>query len=681
MPNYTIDQLRNVALVGHAATGKTILCEALLAKAGAISAAGSVEEGTTVCDHDPREQASGHSMSACVARLSHGEARVNLIDTPGLPDFQGQALGILPAVETVAVVIDASLGIEMVTRQMMEWAKQRGLCRMIAINKIDAEGVDLEGLLGSIQETFGKECLPINLPTGGGRGVVDCFFNPSGESDFSSVAEAHSSLVDQVVEVDEDLMAVYLEQGEVSPEQLHAPFEAALREGHLIPVCFTSARTGAGIGELLDILERLLPNPREGNPPPFIKDDPEGRSEFHAEPDPDKHVLAHVVKVAFDPFAGKIAVFRVHQGTVRKDTRLFVGEARKPFKPGHLFRVQGKELIETDSALPGDICAVTKVDELEFDAVLHDSHDEDHIHLRPLSLPVPVFGLAVRGKTRNDDNKLSDVLHKLVAEDPGLALEHNVSANETVLRGLGELHLRAALERMQERYRVEVETHVPSIPYRETITKTAEGHHRHKKQTGGAGQFGEVFMRVEPLERGARFEFADQTKGGVIPGAFIPAVEKGIKQALEEGAVAGFPIRDVRAVVYDGKSHSVDSKEVAFIAAGKKAFLDAVLKAAPKVLEPIVDIEITAPSANMGDLTGDLAGRRGRVQDTAMEAGDTVVISGQVPMAELADYQSRLNSITGGAGHYTLQFSHYDPVPGHIQQRLEEAYKPVEEED
>ncbi|HEV8519377.1 MAG TPA: elongation factor G, partial [Burkholderiales bacterium] len=557
MQKYATDAIRTIALVGHGAAGKTTLVEALLHQAGAIPAPGNVERGTTVCDFDPLEKEFEHSLASALVNFVHRDTRVHMIDTPGYPDFLGQSLNALAAVETAAVVINAQNGIEMVGKRMMQWARERELCRMIIINKIDAENVDLPGLLATIQSTFGKECLPINLPADGGRKVVDCFFNPAGEADFSSVADAHRALVEQVVEVDEKLMELYLEQGEISPEQLHAPFEQALRDGHLVPVCFVSARNGAGVKELLDVFAQLMPNPAEGNPPPFYKGERATAAEIRAEPDPKKHVLAHVFKIVIDPFVGKLAAFRVFQGTIRRDSQLFIGDGRKPFKVGHLFLLQGKEHIEVNECVPGDIAAVTKVDEIELDAVLHDSHDEDNIHLKPVRYPVPMYALALELKRRGDEQRLSEVLHKLAAEDPCFRVDH--SGNETVVRGLGDLHMRYILDKMQKQYRVEVSTKPPRIPYRETVTAKAEGHHRHKKQTGGAGQFGEVYLRIEPLARGKGFEFIDQVKGGTIPSQYIPAVEKGVREVLATGPLAGYQMQDVRVIVYDGKHHPVDS--------------------------------------------------------------------------------------------------------------------------
>ncbi|HEC15145.1 MAG TPA: elongation factor G [Sedimenticola sp.] len=677
MAAYTTRDIRNIALVGHAGAGKTTLAEALLKEAGAIQTPGTIERGDTVCDFDPQEKELQHSLDSAIVSLSSQGKHINLIDTPGYPDFLGRSISALPAVDTAAIVINAHAGIELVTQRMMEAAAGRNLCRAIVINRIDGAGADLPQLLESIKETFGPECLPLNLPADGGNKVIDCFFQPGGEAtDFSSVAEAHTQIIDQVVEVDEQLMELYLEQGEdLEPEQLHDPFEQALREGHLIPVCFVSAHTGAGIPELLNIFARLMPDPTEGNPPPFVKGEGEDAKPIEITPDPALHAVAHVFKIVNDPFRGRLGIFRIHQGTVTPESQLYIGDARKAFKAGHLFRIQGKDQIETNQGLPGDICAVARIEEIHLDAVLHDSHDEDHYHLRAAECPRPMFGLAIETTKRGDEQKLSDALHKLQAEDPCFRVEHNAASNETVIRGLGELHLRMILERLKERYHVEVDTHPPSIAYRETIRTKAEGHHRHKKQTGGAGQFGEVFLRIEPLERGAGFQFGNEVVGGAIPSQFIPAVEKGVRQAMEEGAITGYPLQDIRVVVHDGKHHAVDSKEIAFTTAGKKAFLDAVSKAKPMVLEPLVNIQITAPNAAMGDLTGDLSSRRGRVSGTESLPGGRIAINGEVPLAELDGYESRLKSLTGGEGSYSIEFSQYAQVPANIQKELEKAFQ------
>jgi len=674
---YTTQDIRNVALVGSAGSGKTLLLEALLLQAGVIRSKGNLQRGGTVSDFDPQEKRLQHSLDPCICSVDCDATHINVIDTPGYPDFLGRTLSVLEAVESLAVVVSAVDGVDTLTHRLMDFARDRELCRLIVVNKIDCRDATPEQVLQQLREAFGPECLPLNLPAGGGSAVVDCFFRPDGDSDFSSVEAAHTQIVDQVVELDEDLMSLYLEQGaEISPEQLHDPFEQALREGHLIPVCFVSAETGAGIPELLRIFERLMPNPTEGNPPPFFKGEGASAQRVQVTPDPDKHVIAHVFKTSIDPYVGKLAVMRIHQGTVRAGSQLFVGDARKPVKIAHLLKLMGKETGEVPEAIPGDICAVAKLEELHLDAVLHDSHDEDHYHLKPVMFPPPMLGVAIEPEKRGDEQRLADTLHKLMAEDPCVRIEHHPAVNETVIYGMGELHLRVLLERMTERYGVHIKTHPPSVPYRETITRYAEGHCRHKKQTGGAGQFGEVFLKVEALDRGAGFEFVDEVVGGAIPGQFIPAVEKGVRQVLVEGALAGFPMQDLRVTVYDGKHHPVDSKEVAFASAGRKAFLEAVQKAHPIVLEPVMRLEITAPASAIGDITGDLATRRARINGNSTLPNQRATVQALVPLAEISEYQLRLKALTGGEGAYAMELSHYDPVPPRRQQQLVQQWRP-----
>jgi elongation factor G len=678
----SIKHIRTIALVGQAGSGKTSLAEALLAKAGAVPPGGSVDRGSTVSDYTPLEKQLRHSLKLGVAtfeaKAGEESANVHLLDTPGYPDFLGHALPALAAVETAAIVINAQNGIEMMTGRFMQQAQKRGLDRMIIVNKIDGENVDCEALLDRIQQTFGKECLPLNLPSSNRAKVSDCFFTPSGEADFSSVEEAHRRLVEQVVEVDENLMTQYLEKGEVTPEELHEPLERALREGHLIPVVFTSAKTGAGIGELLEVIVKLLANPTEGNPPQYVSTSTgDGdRTELTAIPDPTKHALAHVFKIETDPYIGRIAVCRVHQGRLTPNMQLYIGDGRKPIRPAHLYALRGKTQTEVQEALPGDICAIARVEEIQFDQILHDSPDDAHLHARPLDMPTPVFGLAVTAKNRKDEQKMADVLHKIVAEDPCFRIEHDPQANEMVMRGLGEMHLKVILEKMSSQYHLELDTRPPSIPFRETIVAKAEGHCRHKKQTGGAGQFGEVYLKVEPLPRGQGFEFVDAVKGGTIPRQFIPSVEKGVRQVLQSGYLAGYPLQDVRVIVYDGKTHPVDSKDVAFMSAGRKAFLDALAKARPIVLEPIVDVEIEAPEDKMGDIAGELSGHRGQIKGSDSPRPGFVQIAAQAPLSELEQFPVRLKSITAGRGSYSLEFSHYEAAPPLLQQKLQSAHKP-----
>jgi len=691
VPSYTIADIRNIVLAGHGGVGKTSLTEAILFKTKQIGSLGQVEKGSTTSDFTNEEIAHGHSLFNAAVHFDYQGKHINLIDTPGYPDFIGQALCALPAVETVAVVINAAAGIESVTRRIMEQALQRRLCRMIVINKIDHENLDHSELLAQVQQAFGKQCLPVNLPAQGGKAVVDCFGNASGDSELGSVAVAHTAIIDQVVEVDETMMELYLAQGELEIDQLHEPFEKAMRHGHLVPICFTAAAphydraASVGIEQLIDFMTKLAPSPLEGNPRPFIRGS-DVEHEFNATPDPSLHSLAHVFQVSIDPFVGKLCLFRVHQGTINASSQLYIGnpdtgDGKKPIKVGHLFKINGKQHIEVDSVIPGDIVAIAKMDAVHRDCVLHDSHDEDRIHLKPLRFPEPMSGLAVTAKRRGDEQKIGDALSKLVQEDPTFKVTHDSSTHETIIHGMGSLHLRVILEKLKNRYHVEVDTKPPKIAYQETISAKGEGHCRHKKQTGGAGQFGEVYLRIEPLERGAGFEFSNDVFGGSIPSQYIPAVEKGVRRVLQEGAIAGCPMKDIKVSVYDGKHHPVDSKEVAFVTAGRRAFLDAIQKAKPMLLEPCVQIEIVVPQQHVGDITSDLSGKRGRIQGTDILGGDRAVISAVVPLSEVSNYSSQLKSVTGGQGSFTMEFSHYDQVPGNVQQQIIAQYKPKSEED
>lgn len=676
----TTERIRSLALAGHAGAGKTTLFEAMLYAGGALNAMGQVERGTTVSDTDPMEKARGHSIDAAVASIERNGYRIHLVDTPGYADFLGPALAALSATDTVAIVVNAANGIEHGTRAMMQHARERGLARILIVNRIDTDGVDLRALVDDLRSEFGNECLPLNLPASKGHAVRDAFFQTRGDTDFSSPGEAHQQLIDQVVEIDDDVMEHYLEAGEsaLTAAELRGALEHCLRDGHLVPIVFTGARDGIGVNELLELVERILPCPTEVNPPPFRADD---GAPFAISAKADGHVVADVFKIVNDPFVGKLGVFRVWQGTVRKDSQLLVDDGRKPFRVGHLFRLKGKDHVEIDEALPGDIVAVAKVDDIHFDAVLHDAVEEGRIHLAPSAFPAPMYGVAVEPAHKGQEQKLSQALAKLTEEDPCFRVEHHKELNETVIYGLSDLHVKLMLERMKARYDVDVVTHPPRIAYRETVGGHAEGHHRHKKQTGGAGQFGEVFLRVEPLERGKGFIFDDDTKGGVIPGQFMPAIEKGVRQALDSGAVAGYPIQDVRVVVYDGKHHPVDSKEVAFVSAGRKAFLDAMSRAQPRVLEPVVDLEVSIPDHYVGDVTGGLASKRAQIMGTDALRGGETMIRARVPLAELVDYPTQLKSMTGGLGRYAMAFSHYDAVPPGIQKKLAEAWKPRAEED
>ncbi|HRK29683.1 MAG TPA: elongation factor G [Tepidisphaeraceae bacterium] len=680
MPSYTTGDIRNVLIAGHGASGKTSLVDAMLFASGTINRKTSPADGSSCSDFEKEEKEHKHSIYSAILHCDHLGKRINLIDTPGSPDLIGQAIACLPAVETVAVVINAQSGIEVIARRMMEAAKDRNLPRAIIINKIDMPEVDLAALVERIQEAFGPECLPINLPTGGGKAVVECLLNASGEADFDTVRRCHAAILDQIVEMDENLMEKYLGGEEPDYDALHDPFERAMDDGHVVPILFTDAKTGVGVTELLDAIVKHFPSPLEGNMPAFLTGEGANEKPYEIHEDAEHPLLAHVFKVTADPFVGKLSIFRIHQGRVTGQSQVYIGHNKKPIKLGHVFHLQGKEHREAPEIICGDIGAVAKIEEIHVNDVLHDDHALDSVHCKPLKLPTPMYGLAITPKARGDEAKMSVQLHKLEEEDPTFKWHNDSQTHEVVINGLGELHLRLVLQRLANRG-LHVDTKPPKIAYRETILQKAEGHHRHKKQTGGAGQFGEVYLRIEPMERGKGFEFIDEIFGGAIPGQFVPAIEKGVRELLTQGAVAGYPLQDVRVIVYDGKHHPVDSKEVAFKAAGKHAFRDAILKARPSILEPIVNMEVTCPEDKMGAITGDLSGKRGRIMGQDFLGGGMAVVKAQAPLAEVMTYQNQLKSVTGGQGSFSMELSHYDPVPPQVQQQLVGAYHPHAEDD
>jgi elongation factor G len=687
--------IRNIVLTGHGGCGKTTLTERLLFEAKATKRLGTVEEGTTVSDYSEESRHHKHSLSATPVHFNVNGRLVNLIDTPGLGDFLGHAIAAMPAGETVAVVVDAARGIEPTTRRLMTIAGDLRIPRMIIVNKIDSAEADLEALVTRLRETFGSVCLPVNLPAKGGTDVINVFDHngadgAGSEADFSSVADAHRAIVEQIVEVEENLMESYLEKGDsLDPADLHRAFEKCLGEAHLVPICFCSARTGAGIQDLLHVMADLCPSPVEVIPPEFLyrpvapSGEPGDEIPFSPTVDPAAKTVAHVFKVTADPFVGKLAYFRVHSGTVKAKSELFINDQKKALRVGHLFKAQGKEMAEVPAVSAGDIGVLAKIDEVRFNGVLHDSHEHDSVHLVPLPLPRPLFGLAVELKNHADEAKFAAACHKLMEEDPCFKVERIAATKQTVIRGLGELHLRVMLERLKQTYNIDLVTSKPKIAYKETITARSEGHHRHKKQTGGAGQFGEVFLRIEPLppDHPDGFEFVSEVVGGSVPRQFWPAVEKGCRQVLQDGAIAGYPISGVRVALYDGKYHDVDSKEIAFVTAGKKAFIDAILKAKPVLMEPFVTLEVTLPAAFMGDLSGMLSGKRGRVLDTDVASDGSAVIRAQAPLAELQNFSNELKSLTGGQGSYTMDYSHDERTPPHIQAEVVAAYKPHPEQD
>lgn len=682
MSTYETPNLRSIALIGHGACGKTTLVEAMLFRTGMIENRGRIQQGTTTSDNDPQEKEARHSMRLSVTHLDAKfdqlpRTRIHVLDTPGYPDYISQDYSALDAVRSVALVIDATKKVDQFARRMMNLAKERKLCRMIIINKMDEPDADIPQRIEELREAFGDGVLPINLPKEGFTHVIDCFEKEEGVADYSSVAEVHQAFIERIVEEDDRVLEQYLEQGKVNPASLHNLITKALREDHIIPICFTSAKKLIGIRDLLKVIIRHMPSAFEANRVSFLRAD---GSIFRPQADPALPFIAQVFKNIIDPYLGKISVFRVHQGKVTKNSTLYCDDNKKAFKVGHLYVLQGKQTIETERLSIGDIGAVTKVPEIQYSSILHRAEADQDLRLQPLPFPKPMFSLAIQPRRHGDEKRLSDALIKLQQEDPTLRIDHNNTTNETIIRGLTSTHINSVLDRMKTMFDCAVKVSTPSIPYRETITCAAEGHARHKKQTGGAGQFGEVYLRIRPLERNQGFEFVDIVKGGAIPFNLIPAVEKGVREVLQQGFIAGYPLQDLRVTVYDGKTHPVDSKEVAFIAAGKKAFLDALEKAQVKVLEPIVRLEISVPDQYLGDVTGDLASRRGQVLDTAMDNSGIATIYATAPLGELDSYSTQLRALTKGRGRWSMDLDTYSPTSVAKQEELARQFHRIRED-
>jgi elongation factor G len=672
MASPEVQRLRNLSLVGHGSTGKTSLTETMLFKAGAIKRRGRVEEGSTVADHDAEEKDRKFSIDSALVHFPWKGKEFQVLDAPGYPDFLGAATATLRAVETAIVVVGAHAGVAVNTRKVWEMAGAEGLARILVVNRIDNENVNIDELLASIRESFGDRCIPVNLPIGQGpsvSGVVSALTPPaSAPADVKGgdPAEWRQSFVEAVVEADDAALEKYLGEGTISDEEFQALIPKALVAGKVFPVLFTSAEKDLGVGELLDFLGAYAPSPAEG----VHRKAKKGEEEVVLEPDPAKPFVAQVFKSVTDPFVGKMTYFRVFSGTIESNTSIFNPRHGRPERIGNLLQVQGKETKNVERVTAGMMAAVAKVENVAIGDTL--CPEKTNWHMPPIPFPRSMVSVSVEPKSRADEQKIWGSILKIADEDHTFQPRRDAETHELVITGLSNLHLDVALHRLKRRYQLEVITHVPKIAYRETISRKSEARYRHKKQTGGRGQFGEVAIRIEPQERGKGFEFVDGVVGGSVPNQFIPAVEKGIREILEKGAIKGYRVVDVRVELWDGKDHPVDSSEQAFKTAARMAFRQAMAAAGPVFLEPVMNLEITTPSRFMGDITGDLNSRRGRIQ--GMDSiGNDQIIKATVPLAEVMTYSTELRSMTGGESSYTMEFSHYDVVPSHMEAKIPSA--------
>ncbi|MDG2220653.1 MAG: elongation factor G [Rubripirellula sp.] len=688
---------RNLAICGHASAGKTTLVDRLLAEAGAVPGTPSVADQTSVCDFDEEEKAHGHSIESAVVHLRHGQSNFNFIDTPGYSDFIGGMIGAMAAVDCAVICINAHAGIQLNTRRAMEEAQHAGIPRMIVVTKMDDPQADYKVILQECRDTWGNEVVPLQVPLGEGSSLTDvaCTIDLPNEARDAAMnlVHAHEQLVEKLVESDETLMEQYFEGVMPGGDALRRLLKQSIAAGNVIPVLCTSANTGVGLTPLLDTLVDVAPVPEE-----IVRQLPSAAGEtVTINQAADGPVIARVFKVRVDPFVQKLSYIRIFSGTLRKDQSVHVSGVRKEVKLHPLLRVQGEQTKSIDSASAGEIVAVAKMEDLHVGSSLGD------LELPPIAFPEPMVGLAISPKKRGDENKLSASMHKLTEEDPTLKLSRDPQTSEMVMMGTSELHLQILRERLLRRDKIEVATHEPRIPYRETITQAAEGSYRHKKQSGGRGQFGEVHIRMLPLPRGTEIEsfatkdrfpamksshyhaksnflWVDSVVGGVIPGNLMPAIEKGFLARLSGGVIAGYPIQDVAVEVFFGKHHPVDSSEAAFKMAGSLVFREVFQQARPALLEPVVHMVVTTPETHVGDIFSDLSGRGGRVLSSDAVGGGMQSIECEVPLRAVGHYSRTLSSMTAGQGSYTLSFSHYETVSCEIQKKLMDAATNQEEE-
>ncbi len=676
--------IRTLNLVGHGDSAKTTLAEAMLFASGAFKRLGRVSDGTSVLDFDPDEKETRHSIDAAVCRMEWKGKRLYVVDTPGYPDFVGAALATFPAVESALVCVNASRGVSVNTRRMWDAATMGGEARAIVVTKIDMENLDLPALVRDLREAFGEAVLPVNLPVGRGPAVKEVVsvlelpHVPKHENVVGDEAEARRALVERVIEENEELMTRYLDGQTPGHEELEATLKGAIRSGHIIPVLFTAPEKGVGVPELLDFIVAELPS-CEG-PVTHPVRDVEGTAEIRrTSSDP---FLAVIWKTSIDPFVGKQSFARILSGSFREGMEALNPRTGKTERLSHGFLPQGKEETPVQQASAGEIVVLTKLDNVAVGDTFCDPASP--CRYAPLEWPDSMVSLAIEAKTSNDEQKLGPALSKLMEEDPTFRVEVHRETKERVASGMSALHLHVVLGRLKRRFHLDVATRAPKIPYRETVQSKGESRYRHKKQTGGRGQFAEVALRVFAKERGEGIEFVDSVVGGTVPRQFIPAVEKGVRAACEAGVIAGSPVVDVAAELFDGKDHPVDSSEAAFKLAAGRAFREAFQKARPVLLEPVMRLEIVVPARNMGDITGDLNKRRGRIQGMDSR-GQLQVIEALVPLAEIVNYSTELRSITGGEGSYSMKHDHYDVVPHAVAEaiiaRAAKGKAGVEDED
>lgn len=690
MKTYPIDAIRNVAFVGHSGAGKTSLVEALLYTAGAIDRVGKVDDGTATADYDPDEVKRKISINTALAPLEWSGRKINILDTPGYPDFVGDVIGALRVVESGLIVLDAVGGVEVGTETGWDYATRRGVARVFFINKMERENADFYRVLEQLRGAFGRNVVPVQLPIGSQdsfRGIVDLVamkaYTFEGEkatatdipSDMQAqVSEHRDALIEVVAETDDELTLKYLDGEELTDEEITRGIEIGIREGKFCPVLCGSGMKQIGVSTLLDFMTGAMPSPAVMGS--VAGTNPAGTEEETRTPDGPFSAL--VFKTMADPYVGKLTYFRVYSGALKSDSTVFNSNKGRDERIGQVYFLRGKHQEATTDVGAGDMGAVAKLAETSTGDTLCDKAKP--IVYPPIEFPAPVYSLAVHAKTKADEDKLGPALGKIADEDPTFKTHREAATGQTLISGLGDTHLDIVTDKLKRKFGVEVGVEIPKVAYRETITTMAEAQGRHRKQTGGRGQFGDAWIKLEPLPRGGGYEYVDRIVGGSIPRQYIPSVDKGIQEALNRGILAGHPVVDVRATVYDGSFHNVDSSDMAFQLAGILAFNSAAQKAGPVILEPVVEVEIIVPEEYMGDVIGDLNGKRGRILGMEPMGGGKQRIKATAPRSEMLRYAIDLRSIARGRGTFKAEFSHYEEVPAHTAQQIIEQAKKAKEE-
>ncbi|HEY3380085.1 MAG TPA: elongation factor G [Armatimonadota bacterium] len=693
MKHFETAQIRNIALIGHGHSGKTSLAEAMMFQTGAIGRLGRVDTGTTLSDSDPDEIHRKVSIGTSLLPVYFQGVKLNILDTPGYADFYGEVVGALHVADAALVVVDAVNGVEVQTERYWRLAEARALPRVLLINKLDKDNASFEDTLATLKKRFGSGVVAVQMPIGEQakfRGLIDLVrMKAFIETDDTSVPqwseipaelqaradELRAGVMEAAAEADDDLTLKYLDTGELSDEEIIRGLREAICGGRVFPVCVGSGYKNYGTAPLLEMLANNLPSPDQVAPVLATK----GEQEISLPALPAGPLAVYVFKTTADPFAGRISFLRVYSGTLAPASEAFNSQRSAKERIGNLFVMIGKQQDAVERAVAGDIVQVAKLHETTTTETLSNSHDR--LQIAPPVYPEPMLNFSISPVNKGEEDKLAQGMHRFVEEDPTLRFEQDAETHEAIVAGMGELHLEVTRDRLKRKFNVDTVLGNPTVAYRETIRLAAEGHGRHKKQTGGAGQFGDAKLRIEPLSRGAGFEFVDAVVGGVVPRQYIPSVEKGVRETLKRGPLAGFPIVDLRCTLFDGSYHPVDSKDIAFQSAGRLGFLEAMGKAQPMLLEPYVNVVVVVPDEFIGDIIGGISSKRGRVQGSESLGGGSSVVKAQVPQAEMFQYSNELRALTQGRGSFSMTLSHYEEVPPHVADAVSAAAKKRAEEE